>query len=111
MKILIPEIPKEGLDIEVQEEIESDILASPVRARVKVEKLGAEVMVKGDLAAEVKLQCSRCLREFISTLSVPIEAVYHPLEELKGEERHEIAAEELDMDFYSGEELDLTNLL
>ena len=107
MKILIPDIPTEGLDIEIQEAIESDTIPSPVKVRLKIEKIGAEVMVKGDLSAEVKLQCSRCLKEFYETLSVPVDVVYHPVEELKGEERHEITADELDMDFYSGEELDL----
>jgi len=111
MKILISEIPKEGLDIDIQEAIESDTISSPVKVRLKIEKIGAEVMVRGDLSAEVKLQCSRCLKDFHKTLSVPIEVVYHPVEELKGEERHEITAEELDMDFYSGEEFDLAGLL
>jgi uncharacterized protein len=111
MKILIPEIPKEGLDIEVEESMEDETISSPVKARLKIEKLGTEVMVRGDLSVEVKLQCSRCLKEFQKTLSVPIEAVYHPVEELKGEDRREITAGELDMDFYSGQELDLNDLL
>ena len=83
MKVLIPDIPKEGLNIEVQEAIESDTISSPVKARMKIEKVGAEVMVKGDLAVEVKLQCSRCLKEFYRTLSLPVDVVYHPVEELK----------------------------
>ena len=53
------------------------------------------------------LQCSRCLKDFWSELSIPVDVVYHPVEELKGEDKHEIKAEELDMDFYSGEEMDL----
>jgi len=113
MKIIIPEIPKEGLDVEIQETIESDSvpLPTPIRSRLRIEKLGTEIVVKGDLTADVKLQCSRCLKEFHRALSVPISAVYHPVEELKGRDHHEIAAEELNMDFYSGEELDLLSLL
>jgi uncharacterized protein len=111
MKILISEIPIEGLDIDLQEAIESDTISSPVKVRLKIEKIGAEVMVRGDLSAEVKLQCSRCLKEFYKTLSVPVEVVYHPVEELKGEERHEITSDELDMDFYSGDEFDLAGLV
>ncbi len=111
MKILIPEIPKDGLDIEVEESIESDAISAPVKAKLRIDKEGSEVMVKGGMAVDLKLQCSRCLREFTRTLSVPIDVVYHPVEELKGEERHEIAAEELDTDFYSGEELDILDLL
>lgn len=111
MKITIPDIPKEGLDLEIEEEIEAGVVSSPVRARLRIEKLGPEVMVTGDMTAEVKLQCSRCLKEFSKVLSVPVDVVYHPVEELKGEEHHKVTAEELDMDFYSGEELDLHDLL
>jgi len=111
MKILISEIPIEGLDIDLQEAIESETISSTVKVRLKMEKIDAEVMVRGELSAQVKLQCSRCLKDFFETLSVPVDVVYHPVEELKGEERHEIAADELDMDFYSGEEFDLDGLL
>jgi len=111
MKIIIPEIPKEGLDLTIEEAIESETICSPIRARLKIEKHGSEIIVKGDLTTEVKLQCSRCLKEFYRILSIPVTVVYHPVEELKRDEYHEIKAEELDMDFYSGEELELINLL
>src|SRR4030042_1665746 len=52
-----------------------------------------------------------CLKDFWSELSIPVDVVYHPVEELKGEDKHEIKAEELDMDFYSGEEMDLLTLV
>ena len=111
MKVLIPDIPKEGLDLELQESIESDAIISPIRAHLKIDKVGTEVSIKGDLVVEVKLQCSRCLKDFLKVMNVPIDVVYHPVEELKGEEMHEVKFEELDMDFYSGVELDLLNLM
>ena len=111
MKILIPEIPKEGLDIQIEETVESPNISSPIRAHLRIEKLGTEVMVKGDLLSELRLQCSRCLKDFNRALSLPVNVVYHPVEELKGEENYEIRHEELDMDFYSGEELDMSNLI
>ena len=111
MKIIISEIPKEGLDVQLNEAIESENISSPVIAQLRIEKLDAEVIVNGDLAAEVKLQCSRCLKNFNSKLTIPVNVVYHSVEELKGEDNYEVRHEELDMDFYSGEELDLSNLL
>ncbi|MBE0427162.1 MAG: DUF177 domain-containing protein [Nitrospirae bacterium] len=111
MKVLIPDIPKEGLDLELQESIESDAIVTPIIARLKIEKAGAEIIIKGDLEVEIKLQCSRCLKDFCKIMSIPIDVVYHPVEELKDEEMHEIKFEELDMDFYSGVELDLLNLI
>ncbi len=111
MKVLISEIPEEGIDLELKETVESDTILSPISAQLKIMKIGSEVIVKGDVVTHVKLQCSRCLMDFESKLSVPVDVVYHPLDELKGEERHEIMVGELDMDFYSGEEMDLITLM
>jgi uncharacterized protein len=111
MKIIIPEIPKEGLDLTIEEAIEFKTVCSPIKASLRIEKHESEIIVQGDLTAEVRLLCSRCLTEFCRILSVPVHVVYHPVEELKRDEYHEIKAEELDLDFYSGEELELTDLL
>ncbi len=111
MKIIIPEIPKEGLDLEIQETIRYDTFSSPLKAILKVEKHGSEIIVKGDLTTELNLQCSRCLKDFYSILSIHVDVVYHPVEELKGGDNYEIKSEELDMDFYSGEEMELIDLL
>ena len=112
MKIRIPDIPKEGLDLDIEESIDTDIVLSPVSARLRIDKAGAEIMVRGDLRAEIKLTCSRCLKEFNGSLTVPVDVVYHPVEELKDEAHpNEVKSEELDLDFYSGEELDLLDLI
>jgi uncharacterized protein len=111
MKVLISEIPEEGLDLDLQETVGYDFILSPIRAQLRIEKVGTEVIIKGKLIANVKLQCCRCLKYFLSDLHVPIDVVYHPVEELKGEDKHEIKVEELNMDFYSGEEMDLLALL
>ena len=111
MKIIISDIPLEGLELDFESSIEADALLTPIRARLRIEKHEPEVFVKGDLTAEVTLQCGRCLKEFQKYLSIPVEVVYHPGEELKEEDTHEIKSEELDMDFYSGDELDLEVLL
>jgi len=111
MKLLISEIPDEGIDVDLEETVESDIIISPIKARLKIIKIGSEVIVKGEVVADIKLQCSRCIAEFFNTLSVPVDVVYHPLDELKGDDRHEILSGELDMDFYSGDEMDLTTLM
>jgi uncharacterized protein len=112
MKLRIPDIPKEGLDLDIEESVDSDIALFPVSARLRVDKVGAEIMVKGDLRIDIKLACSRCLKEFDGKLTVPVDVVYHPVEELKDAAHlNEVKSEELDRDFYSGEELDLLDLI
>jgi uncharacterized protein len=111
MKIKISDIPKEGLDLEFDEATASGSFTMPVRARLRVDRIDSEIVVRGELEVDLKFQCSRCLRDFSRSLTIPVDAVYHPVEELGAEERHEVMSEELDMDFYAGEELDVLNLL
>lgn len=111
MKILISEIPIEGLLLEVHELIDSEVIDSPVEASIKIDKNGKELFISGILKVKLKLTCSRCLVEYIKELVVPIDVIYHPVEELKSEENYELKTEELDMDFYKGDEFDLNLLL
>jgi uncharacterized protein len=112
MKIRIPDIPDEGLTLDIEESIDTNSVLSPVSARLRTEKAGAEIMVKGDLRAEIKLICSRCLKEYNGKLTVSVDVVYHPVDELKDEAHlNEVKSEELDLDFYSGEEIDLLDLV
>jgi uncharacterized protein len=113
MKILLPDIPEEGIDLDFEEKIENGSLGllSPVKATLRVEKAGPEIIVKGEIRAAVGLQCSRCTKSFSEDIVVGIETVYHPLEELTAEEKHEIKEDELNLGFYKGEELDISDLI
>lgn len=111
MKVLISEIPEEGIEAVLKEKVEAETIISPISARLKISKVDSEVMVKGEVVADVKLRCSRCLMDFSHKLDIPVDVVYHPLDELKGEERHEVIGEELDIDFYSEEEMNLITLM
>jgi uncharacterized protein len=111
MKIIISEIPGEGLDVEFQETVTFDAGQSPVQAQLKIKKIDTQVVVNGNIWADAELQCSRCLKVFKSRISFPFEAVFHPIEQLKEEEKHELRIEELDMGFYSKDELDLVDII
>lgn len=111
MKILIPDIPKEGLDVVVDETLLFDGEPSTVSGSLRVEKSGGEIIVSGNLIAKMELQCGRCLRKYPKDLAIPVDVCYHPIEDLVPEEYHEVTADELDLDFYSGEELDISVLL
>jgi uncharacterized protein len=113
MKIVLSDITDEGLDLAFEETISSEELKllSPARVALRVEKVGDEVVIGGRVETSVELHCSRCLRTFSRDLDVNINVVYHPVEELKGEEKHEIKDDELDMGFYAGDELDVRDLL
>ena len=113
MKILVADIPEEGLDLELEETFEPGPfrLLSPVNASLHVDKVSSEILVRGTLKTLVELQCSRCLKQFPLEVDLTVDVVYHPLEDLRGEERHEIKDDELDMGFYRGDEIDVQELL
>ena len=112
MKIVIEDIPDEGLEVTIDEKIslEEVSLMSPIVGRLDLLKTGGELIVSGQLQADIGLQCSRCLKEFARRLDVPVNVVYHPVSEL-GAERHALNDDEMDTGFYEGGELDLQDLL
>jgi len=112
MKVLVSDITDEGLDLEFQETVKVSVpLLSPVKALLRLEKVGSEVLAHGEVTTTMELQCSRCLRSFPKDMDMKIDVVYHPVEELKGEEKHEVKEDELNMGFYQGDELDIQDLI
>jgi uncharacterized protein len=112
MKIIITDIPDEAMIVDVDEKLVLDEVSapSPVKGALQVNKSDGEIIVRGKVTTELDLQCSRCLREFRKPLDIPVNVVYHPIEEI-AEERHELKDDEMDMGFYGGEEIDLQELV
>jgi uncharacterized protein len=112
MKILIADIPDEGMDLDMEEKFGAEELSlvSPVKAHLELTKAHSEIIIAGTVNAELELECSRCLKKYRRTMHEPVHVVYHPLEEL-GIDRHELTDDEMDMGFYQGEELDLRELV
>ncbi len=112
MKILIADITEEGLEVDIEESFrfEEVPLVSPVKAHLGLTKAHREIIVSGNVTAELELECSRCLKKYRRVVNEPVNVVYHPIEEI-GADRHELKDDEMDMGFYKGEELDLRDLL
>ncbi len=113
MKIIVSEIPEEGIELDLTEDIRDDVIriASPVHASLKIEKRASEVLVTGEISGEVKLQCSRCLKNFSVNIKSPVEVVYHPADAVGRDENYELQSDELDMGFYRNDTLDTDELL
>lgn len=112
MKIAIEDIPDDGLSIDIKEKFSTEDIhvLFPVEARLDLNKAGKAIIVGGALKTALELQCSRCLKDFTRTLDIPVNVVYHPIEEIDAD-KHELKDDEMDMGFYKGEELDLLELL
>lgn len=114
MKVIISEIPEEGLELELTEKISSDeyiTIVSPVEASLRIDKRGSEVIITGTAKGTVELQCGRCLKIFGMDIDSRIDVVYHPASEINKEEHYKLKGDELDTGFYTNDILDTDNLL
>ncbi len=114
MKLIISEIPEEGLDLSLDNLSlisKAVSIISPVKGELRIDKVGAEVLIKGHTLTEIELTCSRCLNNFKKEVNLDISITYHPLSELKGDEVYELHDYEMEVDFYSGDEIDIDNLI
>lgn len=112
MKITVSEIPEEGLDLEEEEPIEPETagVAEKAKLRLNIRKTDSEVLLKGEITASLRLACSRCLKDFTRDVSIPVDLAYHPLDELRVEEKYELRPDELNTGFYIEDEVDLKEL-
>ncbi len=114
MKIIISEIPEEGLDLNLEGMTlvsEAVNIVAPLMGALRIEKVGKEIIIKGFYETSIELVCSRCLNTFKTGSSHDIFITFRPLSELKGDEVYELHNDELEVDFYSGDEIDLDNLI
>jgi uncharacterized protein len=69
-------------DIEAERpELEGITLASPISGSIHLVGVDDGIMVGGRLAADIELECDRCLRAFNHHLEFPLEASFSELPE------------------------------
>lgn len=123
LKIPIERIPLEGIDIPVflkpewfvrwrdREPGLEFIADSPLSGMIRLEKSGDYLLIRGELAGELILTCSRCLDTFLQPLDCRFDLVLKPAYPPNQYEEVELTAEELEMDYYTGNELDLERII
>lgn len=119
MKIHIDDIPEPGLAVELAEDpvkIEGvsegplDFsIASTVTGHLDISKNDGNVTVSGDINAKVRLNCSRCLKEF----ELPLESTFVNYYERRPsrEKEKELRPEDIDVNYLKADELDTDELL
>jgi uncharacterized protein len=116
------EIPEEGLDLKWKEERSSLLVylkglsridfdfETPLCSEVKIRKSGRLVLLSGKTQTELRLQCVRCLKEFPYPLSTTFELTLQPLKEAPSEEETELGSEEMELNFFEGGEIHLSEV-
>jgi len=108
-------IPEEGIarkwviDPENFNDRLSQIVAErPVEASGRLYRAGTTVYFDGEVDANIRLECSRCLEFFSFGVSGNVSAIFMPEADKKLEEPDkQLKADDLDVQFYAGDEIDL----
>jgi uncharacterized protein len=113
MIIQVSDIPVEGLSIEGPETLPAPFADSAWRLEALslfVERDGADVLVRGRFAGRIPQTCSRCLEPFVVRVEPEIDSRFVPRPGRRHEEV-ELAADDLDVDFYANDSLNLAALV
>jgi uncharacterized protein len=70
---------------------------------------GADVVVNGEVEAAVPLVCSRCLESFPARVKTTVDLCFAPRP--VGADSVELGADDLDVDFYASDQLDVSRVL
>ena len=113
MVIRVSEIPDDGLSIEG-----ADRLPEPFRDHswrleklaLLVERDDRDVVVRGRIAVSVPQVCGRCLERFPTRVAPAVDARFSPRPE-RGKEPIELGSDDLELDFYTDDSLDLAQLV
>jgi len=123
MKFRLEDIPREGreavfsqdegwLDERVRvEEKRTFRLISPITLHLNLSRLGRVVQVKSRIETKVQWLCARCLEPFSPVLTSEYSTILKPKPDFPPAEGVELGREDLETDFYEGEEIDLTSLV
>jgi uncharacterized protein len=112
MIVRVPDIPTEGLtvaDVAAFRPLYRDPAWRLAGVNLRLERDGVDVFVRGDFQAKVSQACGRCLESSAVDISVPVDLRLVPRPATA--DSVELAADDLDVDFYTGDELDVGALI
>ncbi|HEV8309893.1 MAG TPA: DUF177 domain-containing protein [Methylomirabilota bacterium] len=112
MLVRVSEIPEEGLRVESVTEVEDvfpDEGWSLDAVSLLIERQGGEVAVSGSFRATARFLCSRCLEPIASAVGPDLDL--HLMPTPSAREEVELSPDDLEVDFYQGDILDVASLL
>ena len=112
MIIRVSELEEQGLRIDDVEALAGAFTDPSWRldaVALEVEPDGREVFVRGRLMATVPQTCGRCLEVFAAHIEAPVDVRLVP--KPAGADNVELGADDLDVDFYENDELDVARVV
>jgi uncharacterized protein len=121
-QINLKAIPDTGLDVAIDlgpewfarwREADPGLEFSDARitGQVSLAKHGHDILVRGNLSGRLDLACSRCLEPFTAPAAIDFDLLLVPGPPKAGAVDEELSQTDLDLDYYTGEIVDLESLL
>lgn len=112
MKLTVSDIPEEGLEIDLNENLFLEGFSSEqleVTAHIHVSREDQDIIIEGTLQTVIETECVRCLSALRNPLDNRFQVVYHPSLALKGD--LELHKGDLETSFYTNDVIDLNEML
>jgi uncharacterized protein len=122
LQIALNSIPETGKDLSLdlgaqwfgrwlEEDPDLEFSQAAITGSVNLARHGRDILVRGHLTGSLKLSCGRCLEEFVTPVAADFDLLLAPAPQTAGPEEKELSPAELDLDFYTGEVVDLESIL
>ena len=83
----------------------------PLTVNAEAELAGKEIRVYGHISTVLEAACDRCLEQIKIPVEQDFDLPYRPMEEIALEEEVEVGAEELKVGFFSGDGVNLEDVV
>jgi uncharacterized protein len=122
LQISIKTIPETGKDVSLdlgsewfehcrEEDPGLEFSQGSMRGTVNLSKHGHDILLRGRLEGELGLACGRCLEPFSTPVETDFDLLLVPAPTGAGPEEEELSVQELDVDFYTDETVDLEAII
>ncbi len=122
LQISVKAIPETGKDVSLdlgpewfkhwrEEDPGLEFSQAAIRGAVNLSKHGHDILVRGRLEGELGLACGRCLEPFTTPVETEFDLLLAPAPQGERPAEEELSAQELDVDFYTDETVDLEAII
>jgi uncharacterized protein len=84
---------------------------APLEVRVRLLRSEKQVFVRGRILGRMELECSRCLDLFTIPIELEFQQTFLPRTNILDHDELELSVDDLDITYYSGEELNLAPII
>jgi uncharacterized protein len=107
----VDEIRAEFQPGEIEPEDELLVLKDKIVFAGSLEKHIYRIDIAGNIKAKAEVSCSRCLKPMESEIDITFQSSFVPAEFETREKDLEVGGDDLNIDFYEGDEIDLAQLI